>query len=145
MRISSHKNKKLSISQEPLNGLDQICVSWELNEVLNNYVKTSKSQGLQKHFCTKFGQNDLRLDTPTNRSHAHPRTIGGGRVVRRCLARARAQCACSSCGWGRLDNFSLVYHFSLLSPPLWETARYSLKYCLKGPLSPNNQPINREQ
>ena len=85
MRISSHKNMKLSISQEPLNGRDQICVSWELNEVLNNYVKTSKSQGLQKHFCTKFGQNDLRLDTPTNHSHAHPRTIGGGRVVRRCL------------------------------------------------------------
>ena len=45
----------------------------------------NKSQELQKHFCTKFGQNDLRLDTPTNHSHAHPRTIGGGRVVQRCL------------------------------------------------------------
>ena len=30
---------------------------------------------------------------------------------------------------------------SLLSPSLWETARYRLKYCLKGPLSPN-QPTN---
>ena len=36
-----------------------------------------------------------------------------------------------------LDIFFLVYHFSLLSPSLWETARYRLKYCLKGPFSPN--------
>ena len=31
---------------------------------------------------------------------------------------ARAYCACSKCGWGCLDIFSLVYHFSLLSPSL---------------------------
>ena len=45
-------------------------------------------------------------------------------------------------GGGCLDIFSLVYHFSFLSPSLWETARYRLKYCLKGPLSPKttNQP-----
>ena len=35
-----------------------------------------------------------------------------------------------------LDIFSLAYHFSFLSSSLWETARYRLKYCLKGPLSP---------
>ena len=48
-------------------------------------------------------------------------------------------------GGGCLDIFSLVYHFSFLTPSLWETARYRLKYCLKGPLSPNqptNQPTN---
>ena len=39
-------------------------------------------------------------------------------------------------GGGCLDIFSLVYHFSFLFPSLWETARYRLKYCLKGPLSP---------
>ena len=39
-------------------------------------------------------------------------------------------------GGGCLDIFSVVYHFSFLSPSLWETARYRLKYCLKGPLSP---------
>ena len=44
-------------------------------------------------------------------------------------------------GGGCLDIFSLVYHFSFLSPSLWETARYRLKYCLKGPLSPK-QPTN---
>ena len=44
-------------------------------------------------------------------------------------------------GGGCLDFFSLVYHFSFLSPSLWETARYGLKYCLKGPLSPK-QPTN---
>ena len=45
-------------------------------------------------------------------------------------------------GWGRLDIFTLVYPFFPLSPSLWETARYRLKYCLKGPLNPKttNQP-----
>ena len=28
---------------------------------------------------------------------------------------------------------SIVYHFSFHSPTLWETARYRLEYCLKGP------------
>ena len=45
-------------------------------------------------------------------------------------------------GGGCLDIFSLIYHFSFLSPSLWETARYRLKYRLKGPLSPNNQITN---
>ena len=45
-------------------------------------------------------------------------------------------------GGGCSDIFSLVYHLSFLSPSLWETARYRLKYCLKGPLSPK-QPINQ--
>ena len=44
-------------------------------------------------------------------------------------------------GGGCLDIFSLVYHFSFLTPSLWETARYGLKYCLKGPLSQINQPF----
>ena len=43
---------------------------------------------------------------------------------------------------GGLDIFTLIYPFSFLSPFLWETTRYRLKYCLKGPLSPKttNQP-----
>ena len=48
-------------------------------------------------------------------------------------------------GGGCLDIFTLIYPFPSLSPSLWETARYRLKYCLKGPLSPNqptNQPTN---
>ena len=39
-------------------------------------------------------------------------------------------------GGGCLDIFTLIYPFSSLSPSLWETARYRLKYCLKGPLNP---------
>ena len=39
-------------------------------------------------------------------------------------------------GGGCLDIFTLIYPFSSLSPSLWETARYTLKYCLKGPLNP---------
>ena len=44
-------------------------------------------------------------------------------------------------GWGCLDIFTLLYLFSSLSPSLRETARYRLKYCLKGLLNPN-QPTN---
>ena len=36
---------------------------------------------------------------------------------------------------GCLDVFTLAYHFSFFSPSLWETARYRLKYCLKGRLT----------
>ena len=45
-------------------------------------------------------------------------------------------------GGGCLDIFTLTYPFFPLSPSLWETARYRLKYCLKGPLNqkPTNQP-----
>ena len=44
-------------------------------------------------------------------------------------------------GGGCLDVFTLIYPFFPLSPSLWETARYRLKYCLKGPLNPK-QPTN---
>ena len=45
-------------------------------------------------------------------------------------------------GGGCFDIFALIYLFSLLSPSLWETARYRLKYCLEGPLNPK-QPTNQ--
>ena len=46
-------------------------------------------------------------------------------------------------GAGCLDIFTLIYPFSPLSLSLMETARYRLKYCLKGPLNPKttNQVI----
>ena len=48
-------------------------------------------------------------------------------------------------GGGCLDIFALIYPFFPLSPSLWETARYRLKYCLKGPLNPKptNQPTEK--
>ena len=48
-------------------------------------------------------------------------------------------------GGGRLFGhfFSLVYHLSFLSPSLLETARYRLKYCLKGPLSVKPKTVNQ--
>ena len=50
-----------------------------------------------------------------------------------------------SAGGGCLDIFTLICPFSFLSPSLWETTRYRLKYCLKGSLSPKttNQPTNQ--
>ena len=47
-------------------------------------------------------------------------------------------------GGGGLDICTLIYAFSSPSPSLWETARYRLKYCLKGPLNPK-QPTNQIQ
>ena len=74
----------------------------------------------------------------------------GGRVVRWCWV--NFQCRGVLLIWIRVGQgltylavgaggvvwtfFSLVYHFSFLSPFLVETTRYRLKYCLKGPLSP---------
>ena len=43
---------------------------------------------------------------------------------------------------GCMDVFTLVSPFSSLSPFLWETVRYRLKYSLKGPLN-QKQPTNQ--
>ena len=50
-------------------------------------------------------------------------------------------------GGGCLDFFTLIYIFSFLSPSLWESARYIMKYCLKGPLNPKttNQPTQTKE
>ena len=45
-------------------------------------------------------------------------------------------------GGGCLEIFTLIYPFFPLSPSLLKTARYRLKYCLKGPLNPR-QPTNQ--
>ena len=45
-------------------------------------------------------------------------------------------------GGGCLDIFALLCPFSPLSPSLWETTRYRLKYYLKEPLNPK-QPTNQ--
>ena len=46
--------------------------------------------------------------------------------------------AVGACG-GCLDIFTLLYLFTSFSPSLWETTRYRLKYCLKGPLNPKKK------
>ena len=62
-----------------------------------------------------------------------------------CRIFSRARASALAVGAGEGDVFSLVYHISSFSVSLslWETTRYRLKYCLKGPLNPNNQPTNR--
>ena len=89
----------------------------------------------------------------------HTNNPGGGRVVRRCWVNFQCRgvlliwitveqgpiVLAVGAGGGCLDIFSLIYHLSFLSPSLWETVRYRLKYCLKGPLSlkqPTNQQTN---
>ena len=84
-----------------------------------------------------------------------PEGPGGGRVERRCWVNCQCRgvllvwmivgqgpiALAVGAGRGCLDIFSLINLFSFLSPTLWETARYRLKYCLKGPLNPI-QPTN---
>ena len=60
-----------------------------------------------------------------------------GRPTDLYYSRTRAYCACCRCGLGLFGIlFSLIYPFSPLSPSLLKTARYRLKYCLKGPFNP---------
>ena len=66
-------------------------------------------------------------------------TSGAGASYNLANIRTRADCGSSSCGWG-VCLFSLVYHFFLLSPSSWETARYRLKYCLAVKPKTTNQP-----
>ena len=61
---------------------------------------------------------------------------GGGRVVRRCWVNFQCRgvlliwiivgqgpiALAIGAGGGCMDIFSLIYHFSFLSPSLWETA-----------------------
>ena len=63
-----------------------------------------------------------------------------GRPTNLDYSTARAYCACNRCGRGLFGHIFLLYNFS--SPPLRETARNRLKYCLKGPLCPN-KPTNQ--
>ena len=83
---------------------------------------------------------------------------GGGRVERRCWVNFQCRgvllvwmsvgqgptALAVGAGGGGLDIFSLSYLFSILSPSLWEKARYRLKYCLKGPLNPK-QPTKKNR
>ena len=67
-----------------------------------------------------------------------------GRPTNLDNSKARAYCAFGRCGLGWFGHFfSLAYHLSLLSHSLWKTARYRLKYCLKGPLN-QKQPTNQQ-
>ena len=83
-------------------------------------------------------------------------SVRSGRVVRWCWVNFQCQgvlliwiivglgptALVVGAGGGCLDIFSLIYHVSFLSPYLWESARYRLKYCLKEPLNPK-QPTNQ--
>ena len=98
--------------------------------------------------CTIFAEWDYQMNTTTSF------VTGGGRVVRRCWVNFQCQGVLLTwltvgqgpivlsvgAGGGCLDIFFSHLSFPL-SPSLWETARYRLKYCLKGPLNPNQPTI----
>ena len=65
-----------------------------------------------------------------------------GRPTNLDCNRARAYCACCRRGWWLFGRFFSRLSFLFLFSLSRETARYRLKYCLKGPLSPK-QPTNQ--
>ena len=95
---------------------------------------------------TKVNPNCLLFHRERERENRPAKSRGDG-VVRWCLESiqsrsvlliwiiVRVYCTCSRCGWGLFAHFfsRLSFLFCFLS--LWETARYRLKYCLKGPLN----------
>ena len=112
-------------------------------------------------YCTnnkrKRKKYSFILSAELNRHHSGSPKTGGGRMVRWCWV--NFQCRGVLQIWTRVGHgptalavgagwvlfgpfFSLSYPFSSLSPSLWETARYRLKHCLKGPLNPK-QPTNQ--
>ena len=101
------------------------------------------------YLSTDFGINIIML------RYIFQDALGGGRVDAKVLGKlpvpgrptiwvtvgqGRTALAVGA-GGGCLDIFTLIYPFFPLSPSLWETARYRLKYCLKGPLNP--KPTNQ--
>ena len=81
---------------------------------------------------------------------------GGGRVLQWCWVNFQCRgvlliwiivgqgpiALAEGAGGGLFGHFFSLYPFSPLSPSLWETARYRLKYCLKEQLNPK-QPTNQ--
>ena len=75
---------------------------------------------------------------------------GGGRVERRCWVNFQCRgdllvwilvgqgpiALAVGAGRGVFGHFFSHLSFLFFSPSLWETVRYRLKYCLKGPLNP---------
>ena len=59
-----------------------------------------------------------------------------GRPTSSDCSRARPTALAVGAGGGCLNICTLLCRFFPVSPSLWETARYRLKYCLKGSLSP---------
>ena len=66
---------------------------------------------------------------------------GPGRPTIRMTVGQEPTALAVGAGGGCLVVSTLLYLFSLLSSRLWETTRYRLKYCLKGPLN-LKQPSN---
>ena len=164
--LDLHKNKKSEV--------DSHIFKTEFLEIKSAYkyymsIYTDGSKQDEKVACSVISPNftdSIRLPDNSSIFTAEAKAIdialyhirGGGRVVRRCWVNFQCWGVLLICiivgqgpvalavgaGGGCLDIFSLICPFSPLSPSLWETARYRLKYCLKGPLNPKqptNQPI----
>ena len=132
-------------------------LSIHLRRIVSSLPKSEPSEVHKYNEKTFFFFKFCPAEFCTSNIFLCPRLFedGGGRVARWCWVSFQCRgvlliwyrvgqgptALAVGAGGGCLDIFSLIFHFSFLSPSPWETARYRLKYCLKGPLSPN-QPTN---
>ena len=138
-REANCKSQKLSLFDKIVKKYCAACI--HLRNMKANFIETS----------------DLEISNEFPYFCFHPNETWGDQVVRRCWVNFQCRdvlliwiivgqgpiALAIGAGGVCLDIFfSHLYHFSFLSPSLWETARYRLKYCLKGPLSPK-QPTQR--
>ena len=95
---------------------------------LKNYIENSSANNIVVAFCCGWSDGAMvqgKLPVP------------GRPTIWITVGQAPTALAVGA-GGGCLYIFTLIYPFS---PSLWETVRYRLKYCLKGPLNPI-QPTN---
>ena len=104
-------------------------------------VKMSK-QRLTRTYCKR--NRPLPYYHPKCRTPRHWKFTQDHRTTRPPpITEGQGPIALSVGAGGVVWTLLLSSILSPLSPSLWETARYRLKYCLKGPLNPK-QPTNQQ-
>ena len=68
-------------------------------------------------------------------------SVPGGPTTWMIVGQGPIALAVGACG-GCSDIFTLLYLLSPLSPSLWQTTQFKLKYCLKWPLN-TKQPTKQ--
>ena len=84
----------------------------DLHQILRETMKrwNMRSKGLATLY---FGTGLLPIKGVVGWCDGAGLTSSAGASYNLDFSRARAYCACSGCGWGCLDIFTLIYPFSL--------------------------------
>ena len=141
VKVHSANRNRIETQTEHIQKMEEYALYGDKRYVMQYVVSDFVGESEDFHF--------LCSPTPSPLPHIHTQTptplgwSGGAMVLgqlpvpgRPTFWRIVGQGLIALTVGGCLDIFTLLYLFSPLSPSLWETARYRLKYCLKGPLNP---------